>query len=191
MQALRIPLPDWLDGFLAERPQLYPDEKARMRLALALARENIRHGSGGPFGAALFQAQCGQLLAVGVNLVTLSHCSIAHAEIMALTGAQLRLGDANLARAVPGGCALFSSAEPCAMCLGALPWAGVGHLACAARDADVRAIGFDEGDKPGAWAAKLRRRGITLTRDLLREEAIEILQAYAAAGGELYGPLGD
>jgi tRNA(Arg) A34 adenosine deaminase TadA len=183
-----IQQPGWIERLLDDRPALYTSDDARMTLVLALARANIAQGTGGPFGAAVFEAASGGLLSVGVNLVTSAHCSIAHAEMVALAAAQQSLGHHDLGFAVPGGCILVSSAEPCAMCMGALPWAGIGRLVCAARDEDVRAIGFDEGDKPPAWPALLQARGIGVTRDLMRAEAIDVLQLYEASGGEIYGP---
>ena len=188
MQTITIAFPDWLDAFLTERPARYANDGERMRLALDLARENVAAGSGGPFGAALFDAGDGKLLAVGVNLVVRAHCSIAHAEMVALAAAQQALGSDDLGSILPGGCLLACSAEPCAMCLGALGWAGISRLICAARDSDVRAIGFDEGDKPEHWPTLLARRKISVTRDLMRTDAIEILRDYAAGGGTIYGP---
>jgi len=188
MHPIVIEPPAWMEAFVAERPRLYHDDAARMALVLDLARANIRAGSGGPFGAAVFAAESGGLLAAGVNLVTSAHCSIAHAEMVALAMAQQALGHHDLRFAVPGGCVLVSTAEPCAMCLGALPWGGIARLVCGARDQDVRAIGFDEGDKPSHWPALLRRRGIGVTQDLMRAEAVAILRDYAEGGGEIYGP---
>lgn len=82
--------------------------------------------------------------------------------------------------------ALYTSAEPCAMCMGAIPWSGVDRVVCAAADADVRAIGFDEGDKPGDWVAACRRRGIAVASGVLRDEAVAVLLAYQASGGVVY-----
>jgi tRNA(Arg) A34 adenosine deaminase TadA len=188
MQSIHIGLPDWLEDFRAKHPAMLCDDRGRMALVLELTRRSVRQGTGGPFGAAVFEAATGRLLSLGVNLVVRTHCSAAHAEIVALASAQQSTGHHDLGAAVPGGCILVSSAEPCAMCLGALPWAGIGRLVCAARDADVRAIGFDEGDKPANWPGLLQDRGIAVTRDLMRDDAIEILRLYRASGGEIYGP---
>lgn len=187
MHDIQIALPQWIVPFLHGRPSSFPDDEQRMALVLELVREHVRAETGGPFGAAVFASESGQLLSVGVNLVVASKCSIAHAEMVAIASAQQRLGHYDLRQAMTGGCVLVSSAEPCAMCLGALPWSGIDRLVCAARDADVRAIGFDEGHKPADWVAGYARRGIGVTRDLMREEAIELLQEYAATGGEIYG----
>ncbi|EGV28235.1 CMP/dCMP deaminase zinc-binding [Thiorhodococcus drewsii AZ1] len=186
--AIRIDLPDWIPRFLASVTTPLADDRERMAWVLDLARENIRAGTGGPFGAALFAADSGRLIAVGVNRVVPAHCSIAHAEMVAIATAQQRLGHYDLRQALPGGSILYSSAEPCAMCLGALPWSGIDRLVYAASDADVRAIGFDEGDKPSDWISGYARRGIQVTAELLREEAADLLRGYAANGGEIYDP---
>ena len=72
------------------------------------------------------------------------------------------------------------------MCMGAIPWSGVSRIVVAARDEDVRAIGFDEGVKPTDWIGVYQRRGISVRRDVLREESIAVLRAYAERGGLLY-----
>lgn len=180
-------MPEWVEGFLGGRETRLAEDAARMRLVLDLTRAQIRAGTGGPFGAALFDARSGALVSVGVNLVVASHCSMAHAEMVAIASAQQRLGHYDLSQVVPGGCVIYSSAEPCAMCLGAIPWSGVERLVCAARDTDVRGIGFDEGHKPADWPRGYAERGIAVSRDLLRDEAIAVLEDYARQGGEIYG----
>jgi tRNA(Arg) A34 adenosine deaminase TadA len=72
------------------------------------------------------------------------------------------------------------------MCLGAIPWSGVRRLVCGARGDDVCAIGFDEGAKPADWVGELRKRGIEVVQDVLRQEAQDVLRQYAEAGGKIY-----
>jgi tRNA(Arg) A34 adenosine deaminase TadA len=72
------------------------------------------------------------------------------------------------------------------MCAGAIPWSGVVRVVTGALDADVRAIGFDEGAKPEAWAEALRERGIEVTEGVQREAAVAVLKGYAALGGTIY-----
>ena len=79
MRGIQIQLPPWLDAFLAARETRLATDAERMRLVLDLAHENIRAGTGGPFGAAIFDAHSGRLVAAGVNLVVASRCSLAHA----------------------------------------------------------------------------------------------------------------
>ena len=186
--ALRVDLPDWLPDFLAGAPERLADDDSAMALAIALATENVARDSGGPFAALVLEGAGGRLVAAGVNRVLASHCSAAHAEILALSLAQQHTGSPDLGRALAGGCTLITTTEPCAMCLGALPWAGITRLVCGARDADARAAGFDEGDKPADWPRALERRGITVVRDCRRAEAAAVLAHYAASGGVIYGP---
>lgn len=181
---IRLQLPNWVDDLIPDPQRLFPTVEERMELAIALARRNIASG-GGPFGAAVFDLETGRLIAPGVNLVMPGRCSSAHAEIVALSLAQQRLGLHQLG--LEGGrFELVSSTEPCAMCLGAVPWSGVVRLVCGARDEDARAVGFDEGDKPADWPNLLRRRGIEVLRDVLRLDAAAVLRAYVEQGGELY-----
>jgi tRNA(Arg) A34 adenosine deaminase TadA len=74
------------------------------------------------------------------------------------------------------------------MCYGALPWSGISRLACGARDADARAVGFDEGPKLDDWIEQLNARGIDVVRDVLRGDAVAVLHDYAASGGTIYNP---
>jgi len=187
LSELTIRLPSWVGPFLAGQPELFPSREGRMGLAIELARANIRHGTGGPFGAAVFDPS-GRLLAVGMNIVTAAGCSLLHAETVALVFAQREAGSYDLGAGGTRQCELYASTEPCAMCFGAIPWSGVSLLVCGARSEDARAIGFDEGDKPESWVASLEQRGIGVERDLLREEAAAVLREYAARGGELYTP---
>ena len=177
-----IAVPAWVSAFEADHAGVYLTAEARM--ALDLSRHNIAEGTGGPFGAAVFDLATGQLVAAGVNLVVRSSCSLAHAEMVALARTQQRLGTWNLA--AKGRFELATSCTPCAMCLGAVPWSGVCSLVCGARDGDARAIGFDEGAKPADWAGELQNRGIAVTQDILRDPAAAVLRAYAAGGGTIY-----
>lgn len=187
--SITLVLPKWLEAFAAEAGRVrHADEGARMRLAIELARRNVEAGTGGPFGAAIFEAENDRLLAVGVNLVIAAHCSVLHAEVVALLLAQQRLGRFDLGGEGLPVCELVTSAEPCAMCFGALLWSGVRRLVCGAREEDVRAIGFDEGPKPADWPGELQRRGIFVVRDVCRAEAAAVLKRYALEGGPVYNP---
>lgn len=177
-------LPDWVEPFVAD--EIYPTTEDRMRLVVELSHENVRRGTGGPFGAAIFERDSGRLVAPGVNLVVSAGCSVFHGEMVAIMLAQKALGDFDLGGPDHPAHELVTSAEPCAMCLGATPWSGVRSLVCAARDEDARAVGFDEGAKVSDWVQKLEERGIAVTRDVLREEAAAVLSDYAERGGEIY-----
>jgi tRNA(Arg) A34 adenosine deaminase TadA len=181
--ALALHLPAWLVERLEEVGPL-PELDARVGLVLDLARGNVEHSLGGPFAAAVFSIPDGELLAAGVNLVVPTRAPVAHAEIVALAFAGQRLESHDLR--VAGPTELVASCEPCAMCLGALPWSGVARVVAAARDEDARAVGFDEGDKPAGWATSLRARGIEVVEGVRREEAAEVLRAYQRLGGLIY-----
>jgi tRNA(Arg) A34 adenosine deaminase TadA len=179
-------LPAWVEDLLAEEDRIYPTVEDRMRLAVALSRSNIQHRTGGPFGAAIFERETGRLLAPGVNLVTSLDCSVFHAEMVAIMVAQGIVGNRDLGGPGQAPYELVASTQPCAMCLGATLWSGVGHLVCGARDDDAEEIGFDEGMKPADWVGSLEERGISVERDVLRDEAASVLREYAEGGGEIY-----
>ena len=180
-----VKLPQWVNGILPSRDRFYVSHEERMDLAITLAAENIKN-KGGPFGAAVFEHLSGRLVAPGVNLVLQSNCSVVHAEIVAIVLAQQKVASFDLGSEGLPAYELVTSTEPCAMCLGAIPWSGVGSLVCGARDEDARSIGFDEGDKPDDWIQRLQARTITVTRDILRDKAKAVLQQYVDAGGIIY-----
>ena len=179
-------LPEWLCTLVRPETDTLGSVEARMRFVIEVARRNAERRTGGPFGAAVFDGDSGRLVSVGVNLVETSNCSIAHAEIVAISLAQRAVGHYDLGREGMPFCELVTSTEPCAMCLGAIPWSGVRRVVCGARGEDACAIGFDEGAKPADWIGELRRREIEVVRDVLREGAQAVLQHYAGTGGTIY-----
>jgi len=180
-------LPDWIAGFVAQSPDALPTVAARMAFVIALSRENVLRGTGGPFGAAVFDAD-GRLIAPGVNLVATQNCSILHAEMVAIALAQKQLGRFDIGGDSKNRYELVASTEPCAMCFGAVPWSGVTRLVCGARDEDARAVGFDEGAKVADWQQALEERGIEVVRDVARQEAKDVLDLYLKRGGAIYNP---
>ncbi|MBA2616802.1 MAG: nucleoside deaminase [Rubrobacter sp.] len=179
-------LPGWVGELSSDGDRVYRTVEDRMRFVVELSRLNVRNGTGGPFGAAIFERETGRLLAPGVNLVVGSGCSVFHAEMVAIMVAQRVVGTFDLGGKDLPPYELVASTEPCAMCLGATPWSGVRHLVCGARDEDARAVGFDEGVKMAEWAGSLEDRGISVQRSVLREEAVAVLREYAERGGEIY-----
>ncbi|MBI2377795.1 MAG: nucleoside deaminase [Deltaproteobacteria bacterium] len=153
-----------------------------MRMALTVARTNVNAGTGGPFGAAIFD-QRGALVSVGMNLVVVNNNSTLHAEMVAFQTAQAHLGTHDLAA---GRHELFTSCEPCAMCLGATLWSGVTRLVCSATGQDAHAIGFDEGPVFERSYEYLEARGVRVTRGFLSLEGKAILEDYARLGGSIY-----
>lgn len=185
MPQVNIHLPKWVENYLETAPKIFKNVEDRMRFVLALSRQNVQHGTGGPFAAAVFEND-GRLVAAGVNLVVTLKCSIFHAEIVALALAQRVMGRYDLSDGGRLHYDLFATSEPCAMCFGAILWSGVQRLVCGARDEDARAIGFDEGPKIIDWVSALNDRGIAVLRDMLRTDAVTVLQDYVTAGGTIY-----
>lgn len=181
-----ISLPAWVEEFVADNDRSCPTEEDRMRLVVELSRMNVVHGTGGPFGAGIFDLSTNRLVAPGVNLVTTSNLSIAHAEIVAIMIAQRVVRQFDLGGPGRPSYELVASTEPCAQCFGATPWSGVRGLVCGARDEDARAVGFDEGPKMSDWVSSLEERGISVVRDVCREEAAAVLRHYAQSGGIIY-----
>ncbi|MDE1894315.1 MAG: nucleoside deaminase [Pseudomonadota bacterium] len=178
---IHLTLPPWI-GDVADEGRRYVDNEARVALAIELSRQNVDRAGGGPFGAAVFDDDSGRLIAVGVNRVVPQSCSVAHAEIMALTIAQQRLGRHRLnedgRRYV-----LATSSQPCCQCYGASVWAGLDQLLIGARAEDVEQLTeFDEGPLPADWVGELARRHIAVERDILRERARRVLADFGATG---------
>lgn len=181
---LHLTLPLWLRDTIDDT-RIYADDEARVGLAIELARGNVDNRSGGPFGAAVFTGE-GRLVAVGVNRVIAQSCSVAHAEMLAYMLAQQRLQRFRLNE---GGekFVLAASAQPCCQCYGATIWAGIDELLIGARSDDVEELTeFDEGPLPPDWIGELERRGMRVKRDILREQAREVLGRYTELGGIAY-----
>lgn len=186
---VHLTLPAWVHEHVDTARQWSGDE-AKVALAIELSQRNVDASSGGPFGAAVFGPD-DRIVAVGVNRVLPHSCSVAHAETMAYMLAQQRLQRARLNRdetgAPAGEFTLATSSQPCCQCYGATVWAGIDHLLIGARAEDVMELTeFDEGPLPEDWTGELERRGIRVTRDLLRDDARAVLRAYGERGGDRY-----
>lgn len=107
-----------------------------MREAIRLSIDNVRDG-GGPFGAVIVKD--GEIISTGVNRVTASHDPTAHAEVSAIREACRKLGTFDLS-----GCEIYTSCEPCPMCLGAIYWAHVDRMYYGNNKNDAAAAGFDD-----------------------------------------------
>ena len=110
---------------------------AFMQQAIALAIENVREGRGGPFGAVIVRAE--DVIATGANRVTASNDPTAHAEVTAIRNACAALGSFELR-----GCAIYTSCEPCPMCLAAIYWSRLDAIFYASTAADAARAGFDD-----------------------------------------------
>ena len=108
-----------------------------LRRAIALATENVMNGNGGPFGAVIVRDE--RIIGEGANSVTATNDPTAHAEVNAIRTAARALGTFDLS-----GCELYTSCEPCPMCLAATYWARISAIYYAANAADAARAGFDD-----------------------------------------------
>ena len=141
-----------------------------MRRAIALALENVRSSCGGPFAAVVVKD--GRIVGEGSNRVTITNDPTAHAEIVAIREACRALGDFQLT-----GCDLYTTCEPCPMCLGAIYWARPARIFFASVAADAADAGFDDAFIYDELKKPLVGRRIPMTQ-LLREEALAIFSAW-------------
>ena len=182
--SITLSLPGWVAPLVTRAGTLTTDE-AIAGLAIALARENVERGTGGPFGAVVVDGS-GGIVAAGVNLVVPRQNSVLHAEVVALMLAHARVGNHSLAHTGSQPMTLGTSCDPCAMCLGAALWSGIGRLVAAARREDAEQLSFDEGPVyPSSWEY-LDRRGIEVRRGIRHEEGRAVLALYKEGGGEIY-----
>ncbi len=146
-----------------------------MREAIGLSRESVGAG-GGPFGAVVVRAD--DVVGRGQNSVTLLNDPTAHAEIIAIRRACESLGSFHL-----HGCELFTSCEPCPMCLGAVLWSRLDRVWYANSRADAAAIGFDDSAFYEEFSKPVDERRIPMTR-LLRDEARATFEAWQHSTGK-------
>jgi len=182
---VHIEYPPWVNEAIDwERP--YHSDEDRMRLAIAVAKENVERGTGGPFGAAIFETLSGRLVSVGMNsVVRLNNCTL-HGEMVAFMMAQQRVGSYTLNAPMLPRQELYTSCEPCAMCLGTSLWSGVKRIVCGAGRDDATRLRFEEGPVFAQSYTYLEDRGVKIVRNVLREEARAVLEAYRASGQPIY-----
>lgn len=141
-----------------------------MSRAIELALENARSGRGGPFGAVIVRN--GESIAEGTNSVAATNDPTGHAEIVAIRLACAKLGIFEL-----NGCEIYSSCEPCPMCLGAIYWARPARIYFAARAADASKAGFDDSLIYNEIARPHANRRIPMIQ-IMRAEALEPFRAW-------------
>jgi guanine deaminase len=148
-----------------------------MEKAIALATENVTSGRGGPFGAVIVRD--GEIIATGVNRVTATNDPTAHAEVVAIREAAHVLKDFQLT-----GCHVYTSCEPCPMCLAAIYWARCEAIFYGNCAADAAAVGFDDAFLYEEMKAPVGERKIVMV-NLLPERAIESFDAWRAQAGRI------
>ena len=182
---VEIEYPEWVDS-VANWLEPYESSEDKMRLAIALSSMNIDRGDGGPFGAAIFESATGNLVAVGMNsVVRYNNCTL-HGEMVAFMMAQRRVGSFTLNAPTLPIHELYTSCEPCAMCLGATLWSGVRRVVYGAAREDASRLNFEEGPVFPESYQYLEARGIEIVRNVLRDEARAVLDAYRAKSGRIY-----
>ncbi len=143
--------------------------EAFMRKAIELSIENVKNG-GGPFGAVIVRGD--EIIATGVNRVTANNDPTAHAEVSAIRAACERLGTFNLE-----GCEIYTSCEPCPMCLGAIYWAHLDKMYYGNTKHDAAEIGFDDSFIYEEIALTPEHRRLASCR-LLGEEALKAFRLW-------------
>ncbi|NII52839.1 nucleoside deaminase [Luteibacter sp. SG786] len=177
---VHLTLPAWVHEAVNTSVD-YAGDDAKVGLAIELSGLNVDLGTGGPFGAVVFDGN-DRIVAVGVNRVVPHNCSAAHAEMMAYMTAQQRLQRFRL-NEDGNRFVLATSSQPCCQCFGATVWAGIDALLIGARAEDVEELTpFDEGPLPEDWVGELERRGIAVRSDIRRDEAREVLRRYGESG---------
>lgn len=142
-----------------------------MRKAIELSVDNVADG-GGPFGAVI--AKDGEIIATGVNRVTADHDPTAHAEVSAIRAAAGKLGTFDLS-----GCEIYTSCEPCPMCLGAIYWAHLDRMFYGNDKHDAAEAGFDDAFIYKEMELKPESRRLSSVR-LMPEEAIRAFEVWKA-----------
>jgi guanine deaminase len=145
-------------------------ENRFMRRAIELSIENVRSGKGGPFAALVVKD--GEILATGANVVTSACDPTAHAEMVAIREACRKLAQFQLA-----GCEIYTTCEPCPMCLGAIYWARPAKVYFGNTASDAAAIGFDDSFIYQQLGVSLAERAIPMVQ-LMREEALSAFQEW-------------
>ncbi len=135
-----------------------------MQKAIRVSQQMMRAGKGGPFGAVVVRN--GKIIATGHNQVTSSNDPTAHAEIVAIRQACRRLGTFELKN-----CEIYTSCEPCPMCLSAIYWARIKKIYFANTRQDAAKIGFDDNFIYEEIPLPLKKRKIVM-KQLMRKEAL-------------------
>lgn len=149
------------------------DRNQFMRAAIALAEKNVAEGTGGPFGAVIVRD--GQIIGEGTNRVTSANDPTAHAEVVAIRNACEKLGTYSLA-----GSEVYTSCEPCPMCLSAIYWARLDRIFYGNTKADAAEIDFDDAFLYTEIPKPITERTIP-TQQMLHEESIRAFNAWAVS----------
>ncbi len=144
-------------------------DKEFMQMAIDASIQNVKNG-GGPFGAVIVRN--GQVIATGVNRVTANNDPTAHAEVSAIRTACARLGTFHLQD-----CVIYTSCEPCPMCLSAIYWSGITRIYYGNTAQDADDIGFSDKFIYDELATPMSQRSIPV-QNIMRDEALSAFRAW-------------
>lgn len=150
--------------------------KSFMQRAIELAENGMEKGYGGPFGAVVVKD--GEIVGEGFNSVIHSNDPTAHAEILAIRNACKKLGTFELKN-----CTIYTSCEPCPMCLGAIYWARLEKVVYACKKEDAAQISFDDDDFYGEMVKDMKDRRIDF-EELMRDEALPLFSIWKGKPGK-------
>lgn len=148
-----------------------------MRLAIAEARKNLKTSSGGPFGACIVKN--GRILSLGRNTVLKSRDATCHAEMAAVRAASRKLRNFDLS-----GCTIYSTNEPCPMCLAAIHWARIGAVVYGTSIRDAKQRGFNELAIPAQTMKKAGRSAVKIRGRFMIGECRQLLKDWDASGNK-------
>ncbi len=151
--------------------------KTHLRHAISLSKEGMENGSGGPFGAVIVKE--GKVVGKGSNSVTSTNDPTAHAEVVAIRDACKNLGSFQLE-----GCIIYSSCEPCPMCLGAIYWARPDKLIYACTAEDAASVGFDDSFIYKEISLPKEERSLP-SEQMLGDEALDIMKLWNTKEGKI------
>src|SRR5882724_174008 len=150
-----------------------------MARAIQLAVENVRSGKGGPFGTVIVQNKDNAIIAEAANQVTATNDPTAHAEVVAIRQACQKLAVFELK-----GCTLYTSCEPCPMCLGAIYWARIEQVYFASLATDAAKAGFDDSAILAEFNRPTAEREIPMIQ-IMRNEALAAFRAWEENSGKI------
>ncbi len=146
------------------------EKRIHMKQAIDLALSNVDSNNGGPFGAVVVKN--GEIIGTGTNLVTANNDPTAHAEIVAIREAAKNIGSFELQD-----CDIYTSCEPCPMCLGAIYWARIGKLYYAATKDDAAKADFDDSFIYKEFALPKDQRSIP-SLQLMRDDSVKVFDTW-------------
>lgn len=185
-----VELPAWLYAYEQSLKDVeFDSDESMMEVAIEISARNVKEGSGGPFGCAIFERDIktkkAKIFSVGANRVVPLHNSTLHGEMTALQFAEKKLKSFSLRQKTSETgkeYIMCTSCEPCAMCLGGTFWAAPAEMLCSATKADAESIGFDEGPVFEASYKMMESAGIKVKKNILRAKGAQVLKEYGETG---------